>query len=58
MAAPSSVSVTDEAGAVVCTRPPTLDPALCRFTPARNGFFTVHIQNEGVEAGGYLLVGN
>lgn len=52
------LSVTDEAGAVVCTRPPTLDPALCRFTPARNGFFTVEIENAGADWNSYQLVGN
>lgn len=53
------LSVTDEAGGdVVCARPPTLDPALCRFTPARNGFFTVTIVNAGAEWAGYQLLGN
>ena len=52
------MTVIDDTGATICSSPATTDPVLCRFTPARNGFFTVHIQNEGVEAGGYLLVGN
>jgi hypothetical protein len=52
------VTVIDDTGATICNSPATTDPVLCRFTPARNAFFTVHIQNEGVEAGGYLLVGN
>ncbi|WP_333818257.1 hypothetical protein [Tabrizicola sp.] len=52
------LSVTDDSGAVVCARPATKDPALCRFTPARNGFFRVRVSNEGAEASGYLLVGN
>ena len=57
-AAPLSLSVTDEAGATLCTRTATSDPTLCRFTPARNGFFTVRIGNSGTGASGYLLVGN
>lgn len=52
------LTVTDEGGATVCARPATTDPALCRFTPARNGFFTVRISNAGAAAGGYLIVGN
>lgn len=53
------LSVTDEAGGdVACTRPPSLDPALCRFTPARNGFFTVKVVNAGAEWNSYQLVGN
>lgn len=52
------LAVTDDTGAVVCTRPPALDPALCRFTPARNGFFTVQVKNAGAEGNSYQLVGN
>ena len=33
---PLTLTVTDEAGNTVCTLPPGLAPALCRFTPARN----------------------
>ncbi len=55
---PLGLTVTDDTGAVVCTRPPAVDPALCRFTPARNGFFSVQVTNVGTEWNGYLLVGN
>jgi len=52
------LSVTDDTGAEICSRPPALDPALCRFTPARNGFFTVQVVNTGAEGNSYKLVGN
>jgi hypothetical protein len=55
---PLSLTVTDDTGAVICAHPPSLDPALCRFTPARNGFFTVQVTNAGVEWNNYQLVGN
>jgi hypothetical protein len=55
---PLALTVTDDTGAAICTRPPSLDPALCRFTPARNGFFTVEVTNAGVEWNSYQLVGN
>jgi hypothetical protein len=50
--------VTDEAGGIVCTRAPALEPALCRFTPSRNGFFTVTIQNLGQVRNSYRLIGS
>lgn len=52
------LTVADDSGAVVCTRPPALDPALCRFTPARNGFFIVQVTNTGAEWNSYQLIGN
>jgi len=52
------LTVTDDTGTVICTHPPSLDPALCRFTPARNGFFTVEVTNAGPEGNSYQLVGN
>lgn len=52
------LTVTDETDAVVCTRPPAFDPALCRITPARNGFFTVTVVNAGTGGNSYKLVGN
>jgi hypothetical protein len=52
------LSVTDDTGATVCTRPPALDPALCRFTPASNGFFIVQVVNAGAGRNSYQLVGN
>jgi hypothetical protein len=56
--APLSFTVTDEAGDIVCARAPALDPGLCRFTPARNGFFTVTIQNVGAVRNSYRLIGS
>lgn len=55
---PLAVSVTDESGNPVCTLPPGMVPALCRFTPARNGFFTVTVQNAGAVENSYRLIGN
>lgn len=55
---PLGLTLTDEAGEVICTTPPSLKPALCRFTPARNGFFSVIITNPGAVQNSYLLVGN
>lgn len=55
---PLGLTVTDDTGAVICTHPPSLDPALCRFTPARNGFFTATVTNAGAEWNSYQLVGN
>jgi len=52
------LSVSDDTGAEICSRPPALDPALCRFTPAHNGFFTVQVVNAGAEGNSYKLVGN
>lgn len=55
---PLGLAVTDDTGAVICTHPPSPDPALCRFTPARNGFFSVQVTNAGAEWNSYQLVGN
>jgi hypothetical protein len=55
---PLGLTVRDEGGAVVCAHPPSTDPALCRLTPARNGFFTVEVANPGAVANSYQLVGN
>ena len=55
---PLTLTVTDEAGNAVCTLPPGLAPSLCRFTPARNGFFVVTVQNAGAVENSYRLVGN
>lgn len=53
-----SLTVSDEGGSPVCTVPATLAPVLCRFTPARNGFFTVEVRNAGASRNSYRLVGN
>lgn len=50
--------IADETGIVVCAVPPGMAPALCRFTPARNGFFTVLVRNPGAMRNSYRLVGN
>lgn len=52
------LTVRDSGGAVVCTLPAVTAPALCRFTPARNGFFTVEIGNRGQVRNSYRLIGN
>lgn len=55
---PLSLTVKDEAEAVICTTPASPVPALCLFTPARNGFFSVTIGNAGAGAASYRLIGN
>jgi hypothetical protein len=55
---PLGMTITDETGVVVCARPPNPDPALCRFTPARNGFFQVLVHNPGKAWNSYHLLGN
>jgi hypothetical protein len=55
---PLGLTVIDETGAVVCALPPDSDPALCRFTPARNGFFQVLVHNPGEAWNSYHLLGN
>ena len=52
------LTVTDEAGSIVCALPPGITPALCRFTPARNGFFNVVVRNHGAVQNSYQLVGS
>ncbi len=52
------LTVTDESGGIICALPPGVTPALCRFTPARNGFFTVAIRNRGQIQNSYQLVGS
>lgn len=55
---PLSLTLRDEADNVLCAAPPTRNPALCRLTPARNGFFTVTIHNPGSTVNSYRLIGN
>lgn len=55
---PLALSVADADGNPVCTLPPGLAPALCRITPARNGFFSVTVQNAGAVENSYRLIGN
>lgn len=55
---PLAVALADDAGAVVCAHPASAGPALCRLTPARNGFFTLTVQNAGETVVRYRLIGN
>ncbi|MGL4238320.1 hypothetical protein [Tabrizicola sp.] len=55
---PLALTVTDEGGTPVCALPPSTAPALCRLTPARNGFFTVSVSNPGTMVNTYRLIGN
>jgi hypothetical protein len=55
---PLSLTLQDEAGNTVCATPVSHDPALCRLTPARNGFFTATIHNPGTMVNSYRLIGN
>jgi hypothetical protein len=53
-----SLKVTDAAGNALCVHPPGLDPVVCRFTPARNGFFEVEVANTGTVQNSYRLIGS
>ena len=53
-----SLTVADDSGNVVCAVPAGVASALCRFTPARNGFFTVRVKNSGTIRNSYRLLGN
>jgi hypothetical protein len=53
-----ALSVTDDGGSIVCAHPPSSEPALCRLTPARNGFFNVSVHNAGTTTASYRLIGN
>jgi hypothetical protein len=55
---PLELTVTDETGSIVCALPPGTSPMLCRFTPARNGFFVVAVRNHGTVQNSYHLVGS
>jgi len=55
---PMALALTDASGNALCSVPASPDPALCRLTPARNGFFTLTIRNEGQAAASYRLIGN
>lgn len=52
------LTVTDESGTIVCAVPPGVSPALCRFTPARNGFFSAKVRNHGEVQNSYQLIGS
>ena len=53
-----ALTITDETGLPVCSLPASPEPALCAFTPARNGFFTVTITNQGSGENSYRLLAN
>lgn len=53
-----SLVITDDSGALVCQLPASPEPGLCPFAPARNGFFTVTIRNEGSGENRYRLLSN
>ena len=55
---PLGLIVTDDSGMVICALPPRDEPGLCRFTPARNGFFRVAVQNVGNVSNSYFLIGS
>ena len=55
---PLSLTITDEGGATVCLLPASPESGLCRFIPARNGFFTVMVRNGGASESHYRLLGN
>jgi hypothetical protein len=52
------LTVTDDTGAIICALPPGTEAVLCRFTPARNGFFQVAVRNQGTVQNSYHLVGS
>lgn len=51
------LSVMDEGGNILCSVSPRTTPALCSFTPARNGFFDVSVESVGTQRNSYRLVG-
>jgi hypothetical protein len=55
---PLRMTIRDDGGATVCARTASPLPVLCRLTPARNGFFTVVIENPGEAVRSYRLIGN
>jgi hypothetical protein len=55
---PLEITVSDAGGASICAQAASVQPFLCRLTPARNGFFTVEIVNHGTAANSYRLIGN
>lgn len=50
--------VSDDKGAIVCQDNGSGDRALCGFTPAENGSFTVTVTNAGTTPDGYILLTN
>jgi len=52
------LTLRDDSGAVICATPLSPDPALCRLTPAENGFFTLTVQGNGAAVNSYRLIAN
>ena len=50
--------VSDDKGTIVCQDNGSGDTALCGFTPAENGTFTVTVTNSGTTPDGYILLTN
>ena len=53
-----TLRVTDAAGAEICAEAPADPAALCAFTPAENGWFSIELRNGSAAAAGYLLLTN
>jgi hypothetical protein len=54
---PLGLGVTDDSGNIICQFPPSHAPGLCRFVPARNGFFSVTVTNPESIQNSYRLIG-
>lgn len=52
------VRVMDEGGNTVCLDVGATDYFTCNFTPAVNGYFTVQVQNTGMQGERYYLITN
>jgi hypothetical protein len=50
--------VTDDGGTIICQDRGSGDGAICGFTPAENGAFTVTVTNPGATPDGYILLTN
>lgn len=55
---PLGLTLQDETGTKICAIPLSTGPALCRLTPAQNGFFTLTVQGSGTVVNTYSLIGN
>lgn len=55
---PLDLMVTDATGSLICQDNGSGHSALCGFTPAQNGSFTVTITNPGTTAAAYMLLTN
>lgn len=55
---PLDLMVTDASGSLICQDNGSGISALCGFTPAQNGSFTVTVTNPGTTTGAYMLLTN